>query len=141
MYQSILEWALGLISAGGLGSAITYLFTIKSKKRISEAEAEETELEVEHKRLDFQQDQYEYLQKQCDKYITDYHALESEFRNKVKELQEELNNIMITNQHEIQDKCIEIATLKSKMTYLKGVSCYNFTCPHRIKDEPQHNSE
>lgn len=36
----------------------------------------------------------------------------------------------------IADKCTEIASLKSKVTYLKGIRCYNFTCANRIKENP-----
>lgn len=136
MYQTILEWILPIVGAGGLGSAITYMLTIKSKKRIVAAEAEGAELEAKHKKMDLQQDQCDYLQKQCDKYITDYHTLELEFRARVRDLQEQLTNIMVSNQREIQEKCVEIATLKSKITYLKGIRCHNFTCPNRIQEPP-----
>jgi hypothetical protein len=29
----LLEWALAIIGSGGLGAAITYIFTFKSKKK------------------------------------------------------------------------------------------------------------
>ena len=77
--QSFLEIALAVISSGGLGAAITYIFTFKAKKLQAEAEAESTEIEVEHKKQDLKQDQYDFLQKTCDKYIKDYHTLENDF--------------------------------------------------------------
>jgi hypothetical protein len=33
-WDSILEWALPVIGGGGIGSAITFLTTYKSKKKI-----------------------------------------------------------------------------------------------------------
>ena len=38
--DSILEWGLAVIGGGGIGSAITYLGTYKSKKRIERELAE-----------------------------------------------------------------------------------------------------
>ena len=39
-WDSILEWALPVIGGGGIGSAITYLGTYKSKKKKGEVVAE-----------------------------------------------------------------------------------------------------
>jgi hypothetical protein len=47
MKQSILEWLLAVFGSGGLGAAITYICTFKSKQKKSEAEAETAEVEVE----------------------------------------------------------------------------------------------
>ena len=35
-WDSVLEWALPIIGGGGVGSAITWLGTYKSKKRLEE---------------------------------------------------------------------------------------------------------
>lgn len=131
--QSFLEIALAIISSGGLGAAITYIFTFKAKKLQAEAEAESTEIEVEHKKQDLKQDQYDFLQKTCDKYIKDYHILENDFRKQLQVLRDEIDKISLEKSKAISDKCTEIAELKSKVTYLKGICCYNFTCQHRIK--------
>lgn len=131
--QSFLEIALAVISSGGLGAAITYIFTFKAKKLQAEAEAESTEIEVEHKKQDLKQDQYDFLQKTCDKYIKDYHILENDFRKQLQVLRDEIDKISLEKSKAISDKCTEIAELKSKVTYLKGICCYNFTCQHRIK--------
>lgn len=131
--QSFLEIALAIISSGGLGAAITYIFTFKAKKLQAEAEAESTEIEVEHKKQDLKQDQYDFLQKTCDKYIKDYHILENDFRKQLQVLRDEIDKVSLEKSKAISDKCTEIAELKSKVTYLKGICCYNFTCQHRIK--------
>ena len=39
-----------------------------------------------------------------------------------------LDKIAFEKSKAISDKCTEIAELKSKVTYLKGIRCYNFTC-------------
>ena len=131
--QSFLEIALAVISSGGLGAAITYIFTFKAKKLQAEAEAESTEIEVEHKKQDLKQDQYDFLQKTCDKYIKDYHTLENDFRKQLQTLRDEIDKISLEKSKAISDKCNEIAELKSKVTFLQGIRCYNFTCQHRIK--------
>lgn len=135
--QSLFEWALAVISSGGLGAAITYVFTFKAKQQQALAEAESTEIDVEHKREDLKQDQYDFLQKTCDKYIKDYHTLENDFRKQLQILRDEMDKIAFEKSKAISDKCTEIAELKSKVTYLKGIRCYNFTCQHRVKQNPE----
>lgn len=135
--QSLFDWALAVISSGSLGAAITYILTFKSKRIQAMAEAESTEVEVEHKRQDLKQDQYDFLQKTCDKYIKDYHTLENDFRKQLQTLRDEIDKISLEKSKAISDKCTEIAELKSKVTFLKGIRCYNFTCQHRIKNNPE----
>lgn len=141
MEQSILEWALAVIGSGGIGAVITYICTFKSKKKQVEAEAESSMIYVEQKKTDLKQDQYDYLQKTCDKYIKDYHELEGDFRKQISELREQMDRIMLEKSQAISAKCNEIATLKSKVTYLKGIRCYNFTCKHRIMTNPDKTEE
>ena len=130
MEQSILEWALAVIGSGGIGAVITYICTFKSKKEQVEAEAESSMVDVEQKKTDLKQDQYDYLQKTCDKYIKDYHELEGNFRKQISELREQMDKIML-----------EKSQAKSKVTYLKGIRCYNFTCKHRIMTNPDKTEE
>lgn len=132
--QSFFDWALAIISSGSLGAAITYILTFKSKRIQAMAEAESTEVEVEHKKQDLKQDQYDFLQKTCDKYIKDYHTLENDFRKQLQTLRDEIDKISLEKSKAISDKCNEIAELKSKVTFLKGIRCYNFTCQNRIKN-------
>lgn len=132
--QSFFDWALAIISSGSLGAAITYILTFKSKRLQAMAEAESTEVEVEHKKQDLKQDQYDFLQKTCDKYIKDYHTLENDFRKQLQTLRDEIDKISLEKSKAISDKCNEIAELKSKVTFLQGIRCYNFTCQNRIKN-------
>lgn len=141
MEQSILEWLLAIIGGGGIGSVITYIFTFKSKKKQVEAEAESSMVDVEQKKTDLKQDQCDYLQKTCDKYIKDYHELEGDFRKELQDLRKQIDTITLKNSQAISDKCNEIAALKSKVTYLKGIRCYNFTCQHRVKNNPDKTTE
>lgn len=136
----LLEWALAIIGSGGLGATITYLFTFKSKKKQIEAEAEHQVISAEHEKLDLNQDRYDYLQTTCDKYIKDYYTLEQEFRQKLAGLVDQIDQLKLSNAQTISDKCTEIAQLKSKITYLKGIRCYNFTCDKRIKENPDKNN-
>lgn len=132
--QSFFDWALAIISSGSLGAAITYILTFKSKRIQAMAEAESTEVEVEHKKQDLKQDQYDFLQKTCDKYIKDYHTLENDFRKQLQVLRDEIDKVSLEKSKAISDKCTEIAELKSKVTFLQGIRCYNFTCQNRIKN-------
>ena len=135
--QSLFDWALAIISSGSLGAAITYVLTFKSKRIQAMAEAESTEVEVEHKKQDLKQDQYDFLQKTCDKYIKDYHTLENDFRKQLQTLRDEIDKISLEKSKAISDKCNEIAELKSKVTFLKGIRCYNFTCQNRNKNNTE----
>ena len=137
--QSLFDWALAIISSGSLGAAITYVLTFKSKRLQAMTEAESTEVEVEHKKQDLKQDQYDFLQKTCDKYIKDYHTLENDFRKQLQTLRDEIDKISLEKSKAISDKCNEIAELKSKVTFLQGIRCYNFTCQHRIKNNPEND--
>lgn len=137
--QSFFDWALAIISSGSLGAAITYVLTFKSKRLQAMAEAESTEVEVEHKKQDLKQDQYDFLQKTCDKYIKDYHTLENDFRKQLQTLRDEIDKISLEKSKAISDKCNEIAELKSKVTFLQGIRCYNFTCQNRIKNNTETN--
>lgn len=141
MEQSILEWALAVIGSGGIGAVVTYICTFKSKKKQVEAEAESSMVDVEQKKTDLKQDQYDYLQKTCDKYIKDYHELEGDFRKQIQELREQMDKLMLEKSQAISAKCIEVASLKSKVTYLKGIRCYNFTCKNRIMVNPDKTEE
>lgn len=137
----ILEWALAIIGSGGLGAAITYVCTFRSKQKQAEAEAKEAEIDNEQKIFDLRHDQYDYLQKTCDKYIKDYHDLEGDFRKQMIELREKMDNLMSEKSQAIAAKCTEIASLKSKIAYLKGIRCYRFDCPNRIKNNPDKTEE
>ena len=137
----ILEWALTIIGSGGIGAVITYIFTFKSKQKQANAEAEKAEIEAEHDHFELRQDQYDYLQKTCDKYIKEYYDLEGDFRKQIIDLREKMDALMNEKSQAIAAKCTEIATLKSQIAYLKGIRCYRFDCPNRIKTNPDKSEE
>jgi hypothetical protein len=137
----ILEWALTIIGSGGIGAVITYIFTFKSKQKQANAEAEKAEIEAEHDHFELRQDQYDYLQKTCDKYIKEYYDLEGDFRKQIIDLREKMDALMNEKSQAIAAKCTEIATLKSQIAYLKGIRCYRFDCPNRIKINPDKSEE
>jgi hypothetical protein len=62
--------------------------------------------------------------------------LEAEFRKQISQVREQVESIMLEKSKAISAKCNEIAELKSKVAYLNGIKCYNFTCEHRIKNNP-----
>lgn len=134
--ETLYEQILHLIGGGSVGAIITYLFTFKSKVKREKAEAEILTVKSEHDRTDLQEDQFEFLQNKLDKYIRDYHELEETFRNKMRQLRDSIDNVAKENSLVISEKCNEIAALKSEITYLKGIRCYNFTCDKRIKVNP-----
>lgn len=134
--ETLYEQILHLIGGGSIGAIITYLFTLKSKVKREKAEAEILTVKSEHDRTDLQEDQFEFLQNKLDKYIRDYHELEETFRNKMRQLRDSIDNVAKENSLVISEKCNEIAALKSEITYLKGIRCYNFTCDKRIKVNP-----
>lgn len=137
----ILEWALAIVGSGGLGAVITYICTFKSRRKIANAEAAEAEIDNEQKIFDLRHDQYDYLQQTCDKYIKDYHELEGSFRKEMVNLREQMDKVMSEKSQAIAAKCTEIAALKSKVAYLKGIRCYDFTCPKRVKTNPDKTEE
>ena len=135
-FDWLLEWALPIIGGGGIGSVLTYIFTFKSQTKIANAEAQVCAVKAKHEELDLNQDTYDYIQEKCDKYIHDYHELEQTFREKVRGLVAEIDDLTRENSKNISEKCNEIASLKSQVTYLKGIRCYRFTCNDRIKTNP-----
>lgn len=137
----ILEWALAIVGSGAVGSALTYIVTFRSKRKQANAEAVEAEVDAEQKIFDLRHDQYEYLQQTCDKYIRDYHELEGDFRKQIVELREYMDRLMSEKSQAIAEKCTEIAGLKSKIAYLNGIRCYDFTCPKRVKTNPDKTEE
>ena len=79
----LLEWLLAVIGSGGLGAAVTYILTFKSKAAIINADAKIAQTKAEHEKLDLKQDRYDYLQETLDKYMKDYYALDEKFRNEL----------------------------------------------------------
>lgn len=137
MSQSLLEWILAVVGSGGIGAIITYIFTFKSKQKLARVEADSAEIDMEQKKNELYHDQYQYLQELCDKYLKDYHELQETFKTQISDMRNQLDSILLEKSNIISHKCVEIAELKSKVTYLNGIRCYNFTCPNRVKDNPE----
>ena len=130
------EWLLAILGSGGVGAAITYLLTFKSKAAIAKADATIAQTKAEHETLDLRQDRYDYLQETLDKYMRDYYALDERFRTEMNQVRDLISNITQNNAKTISEKCNEIAALKSQVAYLKGLRCYRSVCEQRIKDNP-----
>lgn len=133
----ILEWLLAIIGSGGIGAAITYILTFKSKAAIVNADAKIAQTKAEHEKLDLKQDRYDYLQETLDKYMKDYYALDERFRTELNQIRDTINKLTKDNAQAILEKCNEIAALKSQITYLKGLRCYRSVCNQRIKNNPE----
>ena len=122
-----------LLGGGGIGSFITWAFHFKSDKRIKEAEAKQSEKTVESMATANDRDKFESMYVQITKMMQDYNNLSDDYRNYRQGATVKERNF----QKKIDDKCQELAALKSQVQYLKGLRCYNTTCPHRIKTNPE----
>ena len=134
MFDSALfQWIGSIIAGGGLGAALTYFATFKSNKRKAAAEAstneelaKQAEIESENRMGIMERDRYEAMYSQINKMMQDYNDLSDEFRAFRKNAAEQ----------EAQDRYSQLAELKAEIKQLKKYSCYDFECPHRIKDNP-----
>lgn len=79
--DSILEWGLAVIGGGGIGSAITYLGTYRSKKKIEKELASQQEIETENKHGIMERDRFESMYDQITKMAKDYGDLSDQFRD------------------------------------------------------------
>ena len=120
------EWILGLIATACGGLNIFQLIWWRSEKRKLAAEADSATADAKQKEIDLQQDQYDYLLEKLSKYQQDYFALADK-------MQESTHTYLQT----INAKCNEIAELKSKLIYFKGLRCYKSDCSMRIKCNPK----
>ena len=122
-----------LLGGGGIGSLITWAFHFKSEKRIKEAEAEQSEQTAESMVTANDRDKFESMYIQITKMMQDYNNLSDDYRNYRQGAIVKERNF----QKKVDEKCQELAALKSQVQYLKGLRCYNTTCPHRIKTNPE----
>ena len=121
MTDAILSVLVALL--GGVN--IFQLFFYRSTKKRYEAEAEKVKTAADHDRLDLHQDQYDYVNAQLTKIQQEYYDLAGRYRE-----------TMTAHLLEIDSKCNEIAELKSKLTYFKGLRCYRSDCPTRTQESP-----
>lgn len=140
MFDSALfQWIGSIIAGGGLGAALTYFATFKSNKRKAAAEAstneelaKQAEIESENRMGIMERDRYEAMYSQINKMMQDYNDLSDEFREFRKSAAEQERNFI----RKAQDRYSQLAELKAEIKQLKKYSCYDFECPHRIKDNP-----
>ena len=141
MFESALfQWIGTIVASGGIGAAITYLTTLKSNKRMAQAEAakqeeraEQEKIETENKIGIMERDRYEAMYSQINKMMQDYNDLSDEFREFRKHAAEQERKFI----RKAQDRYSKLAELKAEIKQLKKYSCYDLECPHRIKDNPE----
>lgn len=122
-----------LLGGGGIGSLVTWAFQFKSEKRIKEAEAKQSEQTVESMATANDRDKFESMYVQITKMMQDYNNLSDDYRSYRQVATVKERNF----QKKVDEKCQELAALKSQVQYLKGLRCYNTTCSHRIKTNPE----
>lgn len=122
-----------LLGGGGIGSLVTWAFQFKSEKRIKEAEAKQSEKTVESMTTANDRDKFESMYVQITKMMQDYNNLSDDYRSYRQVATVKERNF----QKKVDEKCQELAALKSQVQYLKGLRCYNTTCSHRMKTNPE----
>ena len=138
--NALFQWISTIVASGGIGAAITYLTTLKSNKRMAQAEAakqeeraEQEKIETENKIGIMERDRYEAMYSQINKMMQDYNDLSDEFREFRKHAAEQERKFI----RKAQDRYSQLAELKAEIKQLKKYSCYDLECPHRIKDNPE----
>lgn len=131
--MGILE-VLGIIlGSGGIGSFITWAVHFKAEKKLKEAEVVKSSKEIEGMSIANNKDKFESMYVQITKMMQDYNDLSDDYRTYRQGAVVKERNF----QKKIDDKCQELAALRSQIQYLKGLRCYNTTCPNRIKTNPE----
>ena len=141
MFESALFQYIGtVVASGGIGAAITYLATFKSRKRIAKAEAKQQEeiakqsqIESQDKLGTMERDRYEAMYSQINKMMDDYNDLSDDYRKYRKDALERERDFI----KKAQDRYFQLAELKAHIKQLKHYSCYNEECPHRVKDNSE----
>lgn len=125
---------LGLIlGSSGVGALISQLYHAKTDKKFKEAETAVEQKRAEGLANANEKDKFDAMYVQITKMMQDYNDLSDDYR---KYRQTALDKERVF-QNKVNDKCQELAMLKSQVQYLKGLRCYNTTCPHRIKTNPE----
>lgn len=122
-----------LLGGGGIGSLVTWVFYFKPEKRIKEAEAKQSEQTAESMVTANDRDKFESMYVQITKMMQDYNNLSDDYRSYRQVATVKERNF----QKKVDEKCQELAALKSQVQYLKGLRCYNTTCTHRMKTNPE----
>ena len=132
-WDSILEWALPVIGGGGIGSAITFLGTYKSKKKIEKELAKQQEIGTLNKHGVMERDRFESMYEQITKMAKDYGELSDQFRD----YRKTARSIEDEFDQRLRERTKQLAELKDEVDYLKRLRCYNLDCPNRIKIKPE----
>lgn len=116
-----LIYPLLLAIFGGL-NILQLIFPRKTQRQV-EAKTKGSEIDTQQKASDLFQDQYDYVLKQLTKYQTDYFNLLETVQQSAR-----------AHTETIEQKCNEIAELKSKIAYFRGIRCYRCDCSQRIRE-------
>lgn len=130
-WDSVLEWALPIIGGGGVGSAITWLGTYKSKKKLEEELAKQATITTEDKHGVMERDRFEAMYSQITKMTKDYGELSDQFRDyrkTARAIEDEFDA-------KLREKTKELAYMKDEIDYLKRLRCYDLDCPNRIRNK------
>lgn len=128
--DNLLQWGLATLGSGGLGAAITYIGTYKSKKRMQEEIAKQAIIDTENSHGKMERDRFEAMYKQITEMAQDYNDLSDQFR----EYRKTARAIEIEFDDKLRKKSNDLAVLKDEIHYLKGLRCYDLECPKRIKN-------
>lgn len=126
-----------LIFGGSIGAGLMQLYTARVNKQKLAAELQGALVETERKKQDNKQDAFDTMYKELNQCMKDYSAISKEYR----EHREEMRKYEEAVQKQIHTKCIELAELKSKLTYFKGIRCYDTLCQHRIRIDPDEKTK
>ena len=121
---------LAIVSTLLCGLNIFQFIFWKTQRDKMRAEADSSMTDAHRKDIDLQQDQYDYLLQKLNDFQEQYFTLS-------KKLQDE----MLSHMSDINAKCDEIAALKSKLIYFKGLRCYRSGCLERIDKNPVKQEE
>lgn len=108
---------------------LTFVLWRKTKRRV-EAKTKSSEIETQQKAVNLAQDQYDYVLQQLTKYQTEYFSLLDRVQSSAR-----------AHTEEIEQKCSEIAELKSKVAYFRGIRCYRCDCGQRIREYQKPNEK
>lgn len=121
-----MDWILAVLATSLGGINIFQFVYYKTQRDKLRAEADTAVTQAKQKDIDLQQDQYDYLLSKLSQFQKDYI-----------ELQEKVQSEARTHTETITTKCNEIAELKSKIIYYKGLKCYKSDCSLRIITNPK----
>ena len=131
--MEILEILGIVLGSGGIGSLLTWIFHFKAEKKLKNIEVQRNEKSLENITNTVDRDKFEYMYVQITKMMQDYNNLSDDYRTYRQSAVLTERNF----QKKVDEKCQELAALRSQIQYLKGLRCYNTTCPNRINFNPE----